>query len=376
VLSFIELSRANALHNIEQFRRLVSPGTKIASVVKGNAYGHGMPEMIEILEPVVDYFQVDDLLELRELRKHTDKPTLVLGYVAFDELEEAISLGCEMAIYDAVRLAVLDRLAGSPPSPPSPPSRSRVRLHLKVDTFLGRQGVLPEDVAAFLEEFQRYPNLELAGVYSHFANIEDTRDFSHAQRQIDAFHDVRRLVGPNVMTHMSSTSGALVYERDKAQNPLVRIGIGTYGMWPSEYMRLDNRSMELRPVMRWVTHVAQVKTVPVDFPIGYGLTYRTTRETQIAIVPQGYADGYSRSFGNMGKVLIRGQECPILGRIAMNMVTVDVSHLDGLRAEEEVVLLGTQGTKRISAERLAENSGTINYEITTQVSPLLPRIVV
>jgi alanine racemase len=367
-LSYIELSRANALHNIGQFRRLVKPGTLIASVVKGNAYGHGMPEMIGILEPAVDYFQIDDLLELRELRKHTLKPTLVLGYVARGELEEAVDLGCELAIYDLERLPLLDRFAGK--------LGVKQKLHLKVDSFLGRQGVFPEDAADFLEALAGYPNLQLAGIYSHFANIEDTRDFSHAQRQIDTFHETRKLVGPEVKTHISSTSGVLVYERDKGQNQIVRVGIGTYGMWPSEYMRLDNKDMELRPVMRWVTHTAQVKTVPVDYPIGYGLTYRTTRETRIAIIPQGYADGYVRAFSNRGKVLIRGQECPVLGRIAMNMFTVDVSHLDGLGAEEEVVLLGSQGGKRISAENLGEIRGTINYEITTQVSALLPRIVV
>ncbi len=367
-LSFIELSRENALHNVAQFRALVSPGTKIASVVKGNAYGHGMPEMIDILEPAVDYFQIDDMLELRELRKHSKKPTLVLGYVAKSEMEEAVRLGCELAIYDDERLPVLDRLAAE--------QGVRQRIHLKVDTFLGRQGVFPERVESFLEDLKRYPNIELAGIYSHFANIEDTRDFSHAQMQIDSFHQVSQLAGPNVSTHISSTSGVLVYERDKGQNQIVRVGIGTYGMWPSEYMRLDNKQMELRPVMRWVTHLAQVKTVPVDYPVGYGLTYRTTRETQIAIVPQGYSDGYLRALSNQGRVLVRGQACPVLGRIAMNMFTIDVSHLPDLRAEEEVVLLGAQGSKRVSAESLAEAIGTINYEVTTQISPLLPRVVV
>ncbi|HWA82279.1 MAG TPA: alanine racemase, partial [Fimbriimonadaceae bacterium] len=330
-LSAIELSRANALHNVAQFRALLRPGTAMACVVKGNAYGHGMPEMIDILEPAVDYFQIDDLLELRELRKRSSKPTLVLGYVAKEEIGEALRLGCEMAIYDVERLPILDRTARE--------LGIDARLHLKVDTYLGRQGVLPEDVSAFLDELSRYSNIKLAGVYSHFANIEDTRDFSHAQRQIDTFDAVRSLVGPEVQPHLSSTSGVLVYERDQGRNPIVRLGIGTYGMWPSEYMRLDNRSMELRPVMRWVTHVAQVKTLPVDFPVGYGLTYTTTRETRVAIIPQGYSDGYSRAFANVGRVLIRGQECPVLGRIAMNMFTADVSHLDGLRAEEEVVLL-------------------------------------
>lgn len=367
-LSRIELSRENALHNIAQFRKLVHPGTEIASVVKGNAYGHGMPEMVEILEPAVDYFQVDDLLELRELRKHSQKPTLVLGYVAQDEIEEAVALGCELAIYDSERLPLLQRFAEV--------MGKTVSLHLKVDTFLGRQGVFPDEVEGFLEQIRRHPNLRLSGIYSHFANIEDTRDFSHAQMQIDSFHQVCRMAGDGVKTHISSTSGVLVYERDRGQNQIVRVGIGTYGMWPSEYMRLDNKSMELRPVMQWVSHLAQVKTVPVDYPIGYGLTYRTTRDTQIAIVPQGYSDGYLRAFSNQGRVLVRGQACPVLGRIAMNMFTIDVSHLPGLQAEEEVVLLGSQGEKKITAEWLAETIGTINYEITTQISPLLPRVVV
>jgi alanine racemase len=367
----VELSRANVLHNVAQFRSYLHPGTQIASVVKGNAYGHGMPEMIGILEDAVDWYQVDDLLELRELRRHSQKPTLVLGYVARHELEEAMALGCELAIYDTERLPLLDEIA----------SRLGIesRLHLKIDTYLGRQGILPSGIDGFLKDLGRYSRLRLGGVYSHFANIEDTTDFSHAQLQVETFYDAVeavRVQHPGVQTHLSSTSGVLAFEGDEGHNPIVRIGIGTYGLWPSESLRSQHPNIDLRPVIRWVTHVAQVKAVPAGSPIGYGLTRRTEKESQVAIVPQGYSDGYDRGYSNNGEVLVRGTRCPILGRIAMNMFAIDVTHLPGLTAEEEVVLLGSQGGETISAEELASRIGTINYEITTRVTPLLPRTVV
>jgi alanine racemase len=371
-LSFVELSRSNARHNIAEFRRLLHPGTQIVTVVKGNAYGHGMPEMIGMLEDVVDYFQVDDLLELRELRRHSQKPTLVLGYVARGELEEAVTLGGELAIYDETRLPCLQEIATKLGIAP--------QLHLKIDTYLGRQGILPDDLERFLDLVAGYPALKLVGVYSHFANIEDTTDFSHALKQIQTFEESVRAVRArgylDVKTHISSTSGVLAYENGAGHNLLVRIGIGTYGMWPSERLRKQHVAMDLRPVMRWVTHVAQVKTVPPGFPIGYGLTYQTMKPTRVAIIPQGYSDGYPRAFSNRGEVLIRGTRCGVLGRVAMNMFPVDVTHLPDLRPEEEVVLLGSQGGETIAAEELAETLDTINYEVTTQVSPLLPRVVV
>ena len=179
-------------------------------------------------------------------------------------------------------------------------------------------------------------------------------------------------------THISSTAGTFVYEKNFGINSLVRIGLGLYGMWPSLVISHEQSAngIKLMPVMRWVTHVAQVKTVPKDYPIGYGLTYVTPKETKIAVIPQGYSDGHDRGLSNCGEVLIRGTRCKVLGRVAMNMFVVDVSHLDVVKSEDEVVLLGSQKNEKISAEEIAEKINTINYEVTTRVSSLLPRIVV
>jgi alanine racemase len=157
---------------------------------------------------------------------------------------------------------------------------------------------------------------------------------------------------------------------------LVRIGIGLYGMWPSENLKKEHiKKFALKPVMRWVTHVSLVKWLPKDHTIGYGLTYRTSKETKTALVPQGYADGYDRAFSNKGEVLIKGKRCKVLGRVSMNMFVVDVTHLKDVKVEDEVVLLGRQGGEEITAEEMGDLIGTINYEITTRVSTLLARII-
>jgi alanine racemase len=213
-------------------------------------------------------------------------------------------------------------------------------------------------------------------------NIEDTSDFSHAKKQIDAFQgavaDFRANEYPDVKTHLSASSGIMVYETDGGESDLVRPGIGLYGMWPSDDLkaRFSRDAFELKPILRWVTHVAQVKTLPAGHSIGYGLTYVTKAPTKVAVVPQGYSDGYDRGLSNVGEVLIGGARCRVLGRIAMNMFVVDVSHLESVCREDEVVLLGEQGGERITAEEIAEKLGTINYEVTTRISPLLPRVIV
>ncbi len=354
-------------------KSLVSDDVSIISVVKANAYGHGQNEVASALEEVTNYFQVDDLQELKLLRKVSQKQTLVLGYIAKDEMMEALELDGILSVYDEKQILALNDIAKK--------QEKKASVHVKIDAYLGRQGIMPEEVEKIVKVLKNCENILVDGVYSHFANIEDTTDFSHAQKQIDAFRKAVDIFKQNgfidLKTHMSASSGVMVWENGQGKSDLIRPGISLYGMWPSNDLKdkFESEIFFLKPVLRWVSHVAQIKTVPAGYSIGYGLTHITEKITKIAVIPQGYSDGYDRGLSNIGEVLIAGTRCAVLGRVAMNMFVVDVSHLEKVSAEDEVVLLGKQQAEEISAEEIAEKIGTINYEITTRISALLPKIL-
>jgi len=365
-LSEIQVSREALLHNWKALGALAPSKAKKAAVVKGNAYGHGLPETVSVLEDVVDYFQVDDLDELTALRKVTQRSALVLGYIPRSQIGDALELGGEIAVYDTERLSAIEE-AGKKLG-------IRPRIHLKIDALLGRQGILPAEVSGFVAELKRYPTIELAAVYSHFANIEDTTDLTHAHAQTQAFEGA--IANLPVHRHESATSGLMAKEGEGSVNDLVRLGVGVYGLYPSSALERSHADLGLKAAMRWVSHLAQVKTLPARHPVGYGLTYITAGEMRIGIVPQGYSDGYDRGLSSSGQVLVGGKRCQVLGRVAMNMFAVDLTSVPDAKPEDEVVLLGPQNGETITAEELALRIGTINYEITTRVSPLLPRVVV
>ncbi len=361
-LTEILLSGGALRHNVRVLRSLFGEGAPVAAVVKGNAYGHGLAEIAGVLESEVEAFQVDDLDELRALRGVSNKRTLVLGYVPKSDVAEAALLGGELAVYDFARL---DHLAAS-----------NARVHVKVDALLGRQGILPNEVGRLAAELRRRPSIEVLSAYTHFANIEDTTDLVHAQAQLEVFErcfaELRQAFS-HLRRHVSATSGVMALG---SGDDLVRLGIGIYGMYPSASLERRNAALGLRPVMTWRTRLAQVKELPARHPVGYGLTYLTSRPTRIGIVPQGYADGYDRGLSNVGEVLVGGRRCPVLGRVAMNMFAVDLSGVPDSHPEDEVVLLGEQGSERITAEEIASRLGTINYEVTARISPLLARRIV
>lgn len=370
-LSYIELSKKNLIYNFQVLKKITKK-TKIVAVIKGNAYGHGQNEVAKILEPFADYFQVNSIDELELLRKVSKKKTFVLGYIQKEDLNRAIKLGCILSVFSIEQMLTISAIAKN--------VNTVQEIHVPIDAYLGREGFLKEELIKFFNEVKNYKNIKLTGIYAHFANIEDTNNFTHAKKQIkkyeEALNIAKKMGFKNLQTHISATSGLLVYEKNKAINSFIRLGIGIYGLWPSEHIKyLYKNKLELKPVLSFKTKVAQVKNLPAGYNIGYGLTYMTYEPIKIAVIPVGYADGLDRGLSNIGEVLIGGTRCKILGRVAMNMFVVNISHLKNVKAEDEVILIGKQGSEEITVEEIAKKIDTINYEITTRISSLLPRII-
>jgi alanine racemase len=376
-LVWVELEHGAPDHNLGELRRCAAPGVKMCAVVKSNAYGHGVAPMVRLLESA-DWFAVNSLEEGLEIRALGEKrPVLVLGHVPLSALGEAVAHDLDLTLYNLESLEALarldrERLGGRP-----------IRVHLKVETGTGRQGVLPGELEGFARRLQALPGAELAGVSTHFANIEDTLNHGYAEQQIAQFQQARGLLKAlglePPLVHAACTAAGILFP--ETHHTLVRAGIGVYGLWPSRetYLSalLGHRPVpELKPVLSWKTRIAQLKTLPEGSYVGYGCTFKTTRATRLAVLPVGYADGYDRALGNTAHVLVAGKRAAVVGRVSMNMCMADVTDIPRAALEEEVVLLGGSGEERISAETLATWAGTINYEVVTRISPLLERRVV
>jgi alanine racemase len=377
LLNWVELDAAALRWNLGQFRQRLEPGARIGAVVKANAYGHGMVQVAQAaLAGGADWLCVNSVGEAVELRgAGHDVPILVMGYIPLEALEAVVEHRLRPVVYNRETLERLAELARA--------REAEVAVHLKVETGTHRQGIPEPDVPELAGIVHRSDGLMLEGLTTHFANIEDSTDHAFAESQIAAFSRIEaglRDAGIEVpMRHTACSAATLLFARTHME--LVRIGISLYGLWPSRetYVSCLDRgrpALDLRPVMTWKTRVAQVKTVPEGAYVGYGCTYRATRESRIAVLPVGYFEGYGRSLSGVGHVLIRGRRAPLRGRVCMNMCMVDVTDISGVRLEDEVVLLGGQGDERVSAEQIAAWCGTIAYEVVSRVHPSLPRIVV
>lgn len=369
MISKLEISKANLVHNLKAFEKYLDGRSKIIPVVKSNAYGHGLVEVVSILEPYVSMFMVDDINELELVRKHTEKEVFVSGYVVSSELERAVELGCILSIYDKQRLKLLNKIAKA--------KDKQIQIHIKVDALIGRQGVMIDDFDVFLEEVKECKNITVDAIYSHFSDLDDNNNTAHAQKQLllfNEFIDIAKRKGlGNIKKHICATAGTLVFP--ELGFDYVRLGIGLYGLWKSENLKESfEAKVNIKPVLSWKTIVAQVKKIPKGYPVSYNCTFIAPSPMVIAIIPQGYSDGYPRSLSGKGYVLIQGTKCPVLGRIAMNMFVIDITHIQNVQVEDEVVLIGRQGQEEITAGDLAISS--INYEVEARLSPLIPRIIV
>ncbi len=384
-LVWCEIDRGALAANLGQLRQLMSPEALLAATVKANAYGHGLELTARTFADAgADWLCVNALFEARRLREAgVTLPLYVVGYVPPADVGEALDLDCQLVLYDpavadAAAAAVADRRARGHGANAGP-----ARLHLKLETGNNRQGLREEDALALARRVHADPDLELTGLATHFADVEDTTDHTFAHAQRDRFVRFARLLeaeGIDVrLRHLSNSAAAILWP--EVHLDLARVGIACYGMWPSteayvSALMAGRAQVALTPALAWKTRVVQVRRVPAGEFIGYGRTYRTTHDTRLAVLPVGYYDGFDRGLSNLGHVLVRGQRAPVRGRVCMNLTMVDVTHVPGAAPGDEVVLLGAQGEERITAEQMAIWAGTINYEITTRINDRIPRIPV
>lgn len=371
--SWVEVNKSALIHNLGQFKKLIKPRVKLMAVVKANAYGHGLIKTSKILAKAgAKWLGVDSIDEALCLRKSNVKaPILVLGYVPMFRLADAVSNNIKLVCYNLKTIERLGLLA--------PKIKKVAHVHLKIETGTNRQGIVPEAIPDFIKVIKEHPFVRLEGILTHFADAE-VPSSSFTKRQLNIFRKAAK-VFQNYKIHISvkhtACTAAIIASRETLFD-MVRVGIGLYGLWPSRAIRAlalkkKDKKIELWPVLSWKTKIAQVKSVKKDSSIGYGCTEKATRDSKIAVLPIGYADGYDRKLSSIGNVLIKAKRAKVLGRVCMNMIMVDVTNIKNVELEDEVVLLGKQGDEEISAEEIAGKLETINYEIVSRISPLIPR---
>lgn len=352
-------------HNTKQLRSLV-PKAKMMAVVKADGYGHGaVPVARTALASGADWLAVATVEEGMNLRKAgIQAPILILGYVAPSQAEALVTYELRPAIWDLTLGRVLSREAAA--------LGRRAPVHLKVDTGMGRVGVPPEAALETARALAALPGIEVEGVFTHLA-VADEPENPFTEVQLTAFRNVveqLRAAGlPVPLAHVCNSAGLMLHPAD--HHEMVRAGIALYGLPPNPAVSWP---VDLRPALTWRTEVAMVKTLPPGSSISYGRTYRTQGREQIATLPVGYADGYSRLLSNKGMVLIHGHRCPVVGRVCMDQMMVRVPSDVAVQPGDEAVLIGEQGGERITATDLAEWIGTINYEVLCGISKRVPRL--
>jgi alanine racemase len=365
--AWLEIDLEAIRHNIGLVREVVGRAA-IAPVVKAEAYGHGMVPVSRAIAPVVEALCVATLDEAIALRPHVDRRIIMLYPVPHPAVPEAVTLDVELPVMSAADLDAI-RAAARADRPP-------VRVHIGVETGMGRGGLQPERVAAVAATAQADPRIELVGLWSHLHSPEDppTSDAQllRFELAVAALRDARIPVPPR---HSAASGG--IFTHDEPALDFVRPGVAIYGVL-DESLPIAPDALEaasrLRPAMSLKARPIAFSDVPEGGTVGYGGTWRAQRPTRIAVLPVGYGDGYLRGVQPGAEVLVRGRRTSMVGRVSMDAVTIDVTDLPGLGYDEEFVLLGAQGTERITAGELARRRNTIVWEVLTSMAPRLARV--
>lgn len=350
--------------NIDSIR--AKAGVDVMAVVKADAYGHGAVQVTRLLQDKCAFFGVSSILEAMELRRAgIYNPILILGHTPISAFPALVQAEIRPTIYHYDAAAALSKAAVQ--------QGKTAAFHFAVDTGMSRIGFqVTEEDADICAEIAKLPNLNPEGLFSHFATA-DCADLTKSHMQADKFRQFHTMLqerGVEIpVLHMDNSAGLMNFDH---HHQMVRAGIVTYGMYPSN--EVNPQDLPLKPALQWLSRITHLKTLPAGREISYGGTFVTTRETRVATIPVGYADGYRRSLSGKFYVLIRGCRAPILGRVCMDQMMVDVTDIPDVTSQDQVVLVGRSGDEEITMEQIAAAADSFNYEFVCGISRRVPRI--
>ena len=378
-LVWAEIDLKAIAHNVAELRRITQPEARLMAVVKANGYGHGAIEVAQCAlqngAATLGVSRIEEGIQIRQAGIQV--PILVFGYTLPDRVADLLVYELTAFVYTASSARKLSRMAAS--------LGKKIKVHLKVDTGMGRLGQLPQNfksdnstaiTADAIEETQAIAGLEgleLEGICTHFASADST-DKSYAEKQLHLFNNyLERLhqAGLKPPVRHAANSAALI-DMPQSHFDMVRPGIAIYGLYPSD--EVQKKKASLIPAMALKARIIQLKKVPAGFKVSYGSTHETQKPTTIATVAVGYADGLNRRLSSRGQMLVHGQRVPIIGRICMDLTMLDVGSMGNVQVGDEVVVFGQQGNETLSVDEMAALLNTINYEIVSTITARVPRV--
>jgi len=366
--TWIEIDKRAAAQNYKVFRKMIKPETKLMAIVKSNAYGNELVGFSKMQDEFgADSFGVDSITEGLALREAgMTKPILVLGYTIHENVRVASekNISITLSNFEALALLVKEKIP--------------IRVHIKIDSGMHRQGFFPKDAKKLADILLKNKHIIVEGMYTHFANAKNPSFSADTDKQAAEFKeatDIFEKAGFKFLKHASATSGAMLFP--EYHFDIVRIGIGLSGLWPAkEVERALEKHIKLSPILSWKTIIAETKIVPKGDRIGYNFTETFRKDTKIAICPIGYWHGFPRALSSIGHVLVAGERARVLGRVSMDMITVDVSDIKNVNVGDEAVLIGKMGNNEVSADEFAAYADTSSYEIVTRINPKIQRVFV
>ncbi|MDR0956868.1 MAG: alanine racemase [Endomicrobium sp.] len=365
---WLEIDKSKFHYNLRKIKEYIGGEKGIIAVVKNNGYGHGGVELGKEAEKLgIKWLVVSSIEEGIKFRENGIRAKILVldSIYSQQNLEKAVLNKLTVRISGRREIEKIERLGKK--------LKRKVEVHLEIDTGMGRTGAKEEEAYSILDRIRNIKEIQMSGMFTHYANAEKDTFFSDKQYEI--FERIakyaRKDLGLKFEQHTENTAELL--KMKKKREGMVRIGLGLYGLYP---FKGAERILKVKPILSWKARITFLKEVGAGFSISYGMTFVTKQKSVIATIPVGYGDGYNRKLSNKGEVLVRGKRCPIVGMITMDMTMIDVTKVKGIKEGEEVVLIGRQREEEIKVDELANIQGTINYEVTSAISLRIPRIMI